>query len=113
MFDVFAHFARSRASSVAFCKRKNKSSFVMPNCAFAWSGDKEAAAAIQTDKIKAVQEFWLVFLISMFIQNRSKTLLKDGMCSTCAIGLTVSTNLSYKASASTLVGNSGGSRSVP
>ena len=112
MFEVFAQFARRRAFSVAFCNLRNKSSLVMPNCAFAWSGDKDAAAAMHTDSIKAVQEFWLTLPTSTFIQNRSNTRWNDGICSTCASGLTASSYLWYSASASTLLGSCGGSRSL-
>lgn len=57
IFDVFAQFARKSARSVAFCSLKNKSSFVMPNCDLACSGDTDAAAAMHTASIKAVHEF--------------------------------------------------------
>ena len=57
MFDVFAQFARRSALSVAFCSLRKRSSFVMPNCDFACSGDTEAAAAMQTANISAVPLF--------------------------------------------------------
>ena len=107
MFDVFAQFARSRARSVAFCNLKNKSSLVIPNCDFACNGDTEAAAAIHTAKINAVQEFWFGLPISTCIQNRSNRRLKEGMCNTCAMGSTASKYRWKSASTSILVGNFG------
>jgi hypothetical protein len=112
ILDVFAQLARSNALSVAFCSRKNRSSLVIPNCDFACNGDTEAAAAMQTARMRAVHEFWFGIPISMFSQNRSKSLLNDGMCNTCASGLTVSVYLSKSASASIFVGNCGASTSL-
>jgi hypothetical protein len=112
MFDVFAQFARSSALSVAFCNLKNKSSFVMPNCDFACNGDTDAAAAMQTARISAVQEFWFGLPISILSQNLSKRRLNDGVCSTCASGLTASAYRWNRASASTLVGSCGAPTSL-
>jgi hypothetical protein len=112
MFDVFAQLARSSALSVAFCSLRNKSSLVMPNCDFACSGDTDAAAAMQTASINAVHEFWFGLLISTFSQNLSNSRLNDGMCSTCASGLTASLYRWKSASASILVGKCGASTSL-
>lgn len=112
IFDVFAQLARSSARSVAFCSLRNRSSFVMPNCDFAWSGDTEAAAAIHTASIKAVCELGFGDPISIFNQTRSKSRLQDGMCNTWASGLTASIYRLSNASASILVGRGGGSISL-
>lgn len=112
IFDVFAQLARKRALSVAFCSLRNKSSFVMPNCDLARNGDTDAAAAMHTARIRAVQEFWLELPNSVFIQNRSNIRLKEGICRTCASGLTASTYCRKRTSASSLEGSCGGSTSL-
>jgi len=67
---------------------------------------------MQTANISAVPEFWFGLFISMFSQKRSKSRLNDGMCNTCASGLTASLYRWKSASASILVGSCGGSTSL-
>lgn len=112
IFDVFAQLARKSALSVAFCSLRNKSSFVMPNCDLACNGDTDAAAAIHTARIRATQEFWLGLPSSIFIQNRSNIRLKEGICRTCASGLTDFMYCLKSTSASNLEGSCGGSTSL-